>query len=173
MAYLGINDIQPTIKHKEVFHVYSHSQHTNLIELSKRLQTEMEHVPTYNTVYQFEQLKFEDTDSVNQLSAKIKYLCMQMEQIQKAQEYRDKIHNYILKYASNKGDTLNQIIMGALIDNKELTLEFCNYIYEICKSREAKRNIPLTPVYLNKRTSKGLNQDKHILAKSLFFTLTF
>ena len=95
----------------------------------------MENVPAYNTVYQFEQLKFED----NQLSARIENLYMQMEQIKMVQKCSDTIQNYILKYASSKDDTLNQTIMGALINNKELTLEFCNCIYEICKSREAKQ----------------------------------
>jgi len=154
LAYLGINETQYTIENNEVFMVYSHSQHLRLIELAERLELEMAHIPSYSTVEQFERIQFEGTEVTRQMIERIENGVRlnkeRIEQMETVQKYNDIIHKYILKYTSDKDGTLNQMIMEALVNNKELTLEFCNSIHEICKNSETM-NLPAENIELLKR----------------------
>lgn len=136
--YLDMQGIQYTIENNEVFMVYSRSQHLRLIELAKRLDFQMAHVPAYNTVEQFKHIQFEGTETTRQMFEKLENEVhlqrRRIEQIETVQKCNDIIYKYILEYTSDKDGTLNQTIMGALVSNKELTLEFCNSIHEMCKS---------------------------------------
>lgn len=137
---LNIDKEKYPVKAAEVFQVYSHRQRMLLVQLYKRLRAETERIPHYETVLQFERIKFEGSDDSKQMADRIfNILKEQIEPLELARKCENTVCGYILKYAADKDTMLNQAIMQAMINNRELTLEFCNSIHELCKSPAAAR----------------------------------
>lgn len=131
---LNIDENKYPMISREVFYVYSYRQHTLLIQLDKRLRTEIERIPFYSAALQFEKIKLEGSSNSKEMLERIERHLKNLELLLR---YKDEIQNIVLKYAADKDTVLNRVIMQALINNKNLTLEFCNSVHDLCKSHEA------------------------------------
>lgn len=135
---LNIDEEKHPVKAAEIFHVYSYRQRMFLVQLDKRLRAEIERIPYYSTTLQFERIKFEGSDDSKQMIERIFNICEErIRRLELAQKYNNEIRSCVLKYTTRKDTMLNQMIMQALIDNGELTLDFCNSVHAICESQEA------------------------------------
>ena len=115
----------------EIFRVYNHQQEQELIALNKRFRAEIQHIPNFTSVAQFEHLDINDANEPS--DTLIKKITIMEQRITNIEEYHIAFTSIINKL-TQEGTQSYDIFMQALMNNRTGASEISEKISDISKS---------------------------------------
>ena len=138
LRILGIDTPQDSFPN-ELFNIYSSSQREQLKELHEQYIHESYSLPSPGIVAVFENLIFEEPTCTNSFGNEMKKAIERHDrmiiELQETLKESNRIKKYFLQYLDNDM-SFNALITGVFVRNPDITREFCDEIYSLCKNYE-------------------------------------